>query len=409
MDGWECTECGTRNGTAATICVVCFAEPDRPAAAGTPLNAVPVARRPDAGHPPAVSPPAPAAVTRPRAWKRVLLWATAALVVAGGSAAYVGYTNRDDSSIPVGDYGDLLSALAIAPDGQHLFAVRRWHADVSLVRLRDGSVSRVTLPGDFQPGSLAVSPDGSRLYVSDGSTGDCSGTRMLTVDVTARTVSHTVTTSACRMYDIVAGPNGAFVYVTTDDGLLAVDTTTDEIVGTVRLPGAGAIAVDPDGRRVHVAVRGPEPALAVVSATTLGIAGLVPLVDTSGTPMSPEGLDLAPDGSTVYVACSFHDEAGKPIDRPGMVSVVDPASGTVAANLPLPGKQPRDVAVSPDGTRVYVANWGSGSVSMVMAAAGTVETVADVGGNPTDLAVSPDGRTVYVTTYAEKIAVVDAG
>ena len=38
------------------------------------------------------------------------------------------------------------------------------------------------------------------------------------------------------------------------------------------------------------------------------------------------------------------------------VSVVDTATNTVTATVPV-GDGPGDVAVTPDGTKVYVANW----------------------------------------------------
>ncbi len=44
----------------------------------------------------------------------------------------------------------------------------------------------------------------------------------------------------------------------------------------------------------------------------------------------------------------------------GTVSVIDTTTGTVTATIPV-GADPIDMAVSPDGSTVYVANEGSSS------------------------------------------------
>lgn len=68
---------------------------------------------------------------------------------------------------------------------------------------------------------------------------------------------------------------------------------------------------------------------------------------------------------------------------------------TGAHNLPV-GSLPVGVIVSSDGSRIYVANSGSNTVSVIDTATNaTVATVA-VGSNPVDLAVSLDGSRVYV-------------
>src|SRR5262244_2845507 len=45
------------------------------------------------------------------------------------------------------------------------------------------------------------------------------------------------------------------------------------------------------------------------------------------------------------------------------VSVIDTATNTVVATVPV-GSVPLGVAITPDGTRAYVANPGSGTVSV---------------------------------------------
>jgi YVTN family beta-propeller protein len=79
------------------------------------------------------------------------------------------------------------------------------------------------------------------------------------------------------------------------------------------------------------------------------------------------------------------------------ITVIDTATNTVVRTIPLPSF---GVAVSPDGSRVYVANGAQGGISMIDTATNTVtatiprvEPFSDP--NPLGIAISPDGSTVY--------------
>ena len=64
------------------------------------------------------------------------------------------------------------------------------------------------------------------------------------------------------------------------------------------------------------------------------------------------------------------------------------------------GSSPNGVAVSPDGSRVYVANYSGNSVSVINTSTNGVVTVG-VGYSPYGgVAVSPDGSRVYVVNYS---------
>jgi putative transposase len=69
------------------------------------------------------------------------------------------------------------------------------------------------------------------------------------------------------------------------------------------------------------------------------------------------------------------------------------------------GKSPMALALSPDGSRLYVANTDGGTVSAVDTTANNVVAIAiGVAPNPLGLAVSPDGSHLYVACL-EGIAV----
>lgn len=97
---------------------------------------------------------------------------------------------------------------------------------------------------------------------------------------------------------------------------------------------------------------------------------------------------MSPDQSRVYVANNGS----------ATVSVISTATNRVIATIPVgtPGG-PVGVAISPDGKALYVANAGANSVSVIATATNTVTATITVGSAPFGIAVSADGGAVYVT------------
>jgi YVTN family beta-propeller protein len=71
------------------------------------------------------------------------------------------------------------------------------------------------------------------------------------------------------------------------------------------------------------------------------------------------------------------------------------------------GTGPVKVAVTRDGTRAYVTNGGSDSISVIDTATDTVTDTIPVGDGPSALAVTPDGKWLYVMVAGGVLQVVD--
>ena len=82
------------------------------------------------------------------------------------------------------------------------------------------------------------------------------------------------------------------------------------------------------------------------------------------------------------------------------------ASNTVTAKVTDVGTNPRRLAVSPDGAKVYVTNEGSNNVSVIDASTNKVIGSVNVGMNPYGIAVTPDGKKVYVANSRNSSASV---
>jgi YVTN family beta-propeller protein len=89
------------------------------------------------------------------------------------------------------------------------------------------------------------------------------------------------------------------------------------------------------------------------------------------------------------------------------VSVIDTATDTVTATIPVAGHTD-EVAVSPDGSKVYATNVSSNNVSVIDAATNTVTATIPVGIAPIGVAVTPDGSKVYVVNNtSQTVSVID--
>lgn len=92
----------------------------------------------------------------------------------------------------------------------------------------------------------------------------------------------------------------------------------------------------------------------------------------------------------------------------GTVSVIDDETSTLLATLAVGEKPTRGVA-TPDGTKVYVSNWGSGTVSVIDTQAQAVSATVPVGNAPSYMAITPNGKQVYVANvYDNTVSVIDS-
>ena len=116
----------------------------------------------------------------------------------------------------------------------------------------------------------------------------------------------------------------------------------------------------------------------------------------------PVGVAITPDGTQAYVA-----NFGSHFVSDGTVSVIDTATNTVVATIPV-GANPFGVAITPDGTRAYVVSEESGTVSVIDTSTNTVVATITVGVNPVGVAITPDGTRAYVTIYSSgTVSVID--
>jgi YVTN family beta-propeller protein len=198
------------------------------------------------------------------------------------------------------------------------------------------------------PEGVAVTPDGSQVWVTD--TGPETGSPSLGGITVVSAASDTVTASMSLPTDpreLAFSPSGKTAYVTTSSGLLVINTATRQVVDTI--PGLGDpedVAVSPNGKTLYV-TNTIQGLVDVISAATNTVTGTIKVGQL------PWGLVLSSDGSTLYVADGNSDA----------ISVISTVSDKVTATIPDAGG-PVSVALTPDGSRLWVGGLTSGTVSV---------------------------------------------
>ncbi|MFC1806295.1 YncE family protein, partial [Planctomycetota bacterium] len=112
---------------------------------------------------------------------------------------------------------------------------------------------------------------------------------------------------------------------------------------------------------------------------------------------SPTCIAFSPQGNLAYVTNHTADS----------VSVIDAASGKVAAEVPV-GRGPTGIAASADGKWVYVANTRDHSVSVVNCQTRKAVAAISCGFEPTGVALSRDGGRLYTANLiSDDVSVID--
>jgi YVTN family beta-propeller protein/VCBS repeat-containing protein len=237
-----------------------------------------------------------------------------------------------------------------------------------------------TIPLLSSPTALAITPNGKRLYVTGSQAG-----RVWVIDTATNTVVRSIRVGAGPT-GIAVSPSGSRVYVVNGErGTVSrISTLTNSVVGTVYgvADGTSSIAVSPDGSKIFTtSSSGALSYFSPLSSVAVQIPGV-----TAGS----QGLAFGSDGSRLYVS-----------DPAGSVKVIDTATREVIDSITVATGAPYDVAVSDDGTTLFVARGDDGKLSVYDLA--TKAELTSVVANPflvdgpPRIALSPDGTQLYWT------------
>ncbi len=221
----------------------------------------------------------------------------------------------------------------------------------------------IALGANAGPAGIAITPDGTKAYVTD------------------------------------AGATG-----TLGDTVTPIDLATGKTLAPITVgPGPEGIAITPNGQRAYVADSG-----AFVPGQTGAIGSTVTPVDlTTGKALPailvghvPAAVAISPNGSTALVANV----------NSGSVSPIDISTDKAGSPISVQGG-PVSIAISAsDPTTAWVADGVStasktGNVTPISLTSDTAGSPIAVGNNPQSIAVSPDGATAWVVCYQSQTLV----
>jgi YVTN family beta-propeller protein len=290
-----------------------------------------------------------------------------------------------------------VSGIAVSPDGTRLMVTHYGDDSFSLIDAGTSAVAQ-TVIGIDEPFAIAVSDTPqSRAYVS---TVSAAFDAILAFDLAANHVIgvHRVAHSVA---DLVVSPDGRYVYASrtavngADVAILDTKTGREDAIG-IGAAGttAGCVRVSPDGCRLYVAANGPFAAeLVVIDAHSNRVLNTLEI----GCPI--RDIALSRDGATAYVgSCSP--------DFGAVLDVLDTRTDTVVNTYKISENAGllAQLVLSRDGERAYLV--GDTSVTVLSTSTHDVIGSIVVRAQPSCLTESPDGNRLYIADYAGAITVL---
>jgi YVTN family beta-propeller protein len=313
------------------------------------------------------------------------------------------------------------SALACVVEGARSLAQNAYitNEDTNNVSVLNTETNKVvaTIPvGDPSYGAV-VSPVGGKVYVGtyEGTSG-LEGGNIISIDPTTNAVVSSLSLNTGPS-DMVVSPDGGTLYVASGTGsegiLYEINTVTNSLIGTLDLTAGWfyveGIALSPDGSTIYAGVGAPQgfAGVLVVNTTAFSVTASIGL----GGEYNMSGITLTPDGSKLYTIgeTAFGTEA----------TVIDTATDEILTNIPLMsgGAGTFGLTVSPDGTKAYIATplgqYQGMVISVIEVATDSVIATISISGSsenllPAGVAITPEGSRVYVANYwGGNLAVID--
>ena len=224
------------------------------------------------------------------------------------------------ATIPVGSGPGFI---AEAPDGSHVYVANNGGNTVSVIDTATNTVT-ATIPVGSAPQGVAVSPDGSLVYVVNAGGNTRVGDQ--------HRHQHRHRDHRRRQLHLPVPGGGqprtaACAYVTGNGGTVSINTATNTVTATNldRHRRGGRVQPRRQPRLRHRSTPVSVPA----SSCRWSTPPPTPRSPRSRRSTSPTGSRSAPNGSRVYVTN----------DGDGTVSVIDTATNTVTATIPV-GDQP---------------------------------------------------------------------
>ena len=264
-----------------------------------------------------------------------------------------------------------------------------------LMRLKFGKAS---LRQEGKTVDLSVPPDGFTIGVSVDIEPDSLTPLFVTWDVERAIEREVVLAAAFTVEGKEAELRTVVAYVTNEEsGTVSVlDRTKERVVSTIQVGRAPrAVVATPDIQRAFVLNGGEDSITLIDPSTNRALHSFNIEVHAQAREMA-----LSPRGQTLYVANTALNS----------VSVIDADTLSPGANISV-GISPSALAVDSSGARLLVANQGSNTVTLIDTFSNRVVTATPVDPGPVHIAVDENtglGRAFVASPLSTFISVIDS-
>jgi len=337
-------------------------------------------------------------------------------------------SGRSVASIHV---GHVPRGIALSYDAHRLYVTNAWSDTVSVIDTGSRQVVQ-TLSTGFEPAGVVVDKAGTTLYVANRLSSDVSVIDLATGQEVKRLL-------AGRGASYLAlSPDGKWIYCThiypnpgafrsvPESEITIIDTSTRRVVDRTPLQnvaGVFHVTASADGKLVAAAQLRPKNLIPLAhvehgavfgdSLTVFGedIGGTIqiPIDELERYYALPWGIAITPDKSKIFLTTAG-SESVTAIDVSRLLQAVrvrrqsfpndlSAAAEYVTSRIPV-GHNPRGVALSPDGKRLYVANRLDDTISVIDTGSEKVLTTIDLGGPKNIDALRRGERLFYTADFS---------
>jgi YVTN family beta-propeller protein len=283
----------------------------------------------------------------------------------------------------------------VAQSSARLLVLNKEDAALAIVDPASGSVLG-KVPTGQGPHELVVSTDGKIAFASNYGTGPAPGHTISMIDIAAQKELRRIDVAPLQRPHGLAFANGKLYFTAEASRKIArYDPAADKIDWEFETGQTTTHMVLPsrDARTLFTSNIGSD-SVSVIEQGAGGTWNQTVVAVGKG----PEGIDLSPDGKTVWSAHS----------RDGGVSVIDVATKKVLHTIDLGTKRSNRIKLTPDGKLALVSDLDAGDLVVVDTATRKEVKRLALGKMPEGILIPPGGAHAYVAVNGDNhVAVVD--
>ena len=331
--------------------------------------------------------------------------------------------------------GHVPRGIVLSPDGRHIYVTNAWSDTVSVI---DATTLRVvrTLPTGFEPTGIVCDRSGVTLYIANRLSSDISVIDVNTGQeikrlLAGRGASYLALSADGKwIYGTHIYPNAGAFRTQPNSEITVIDTARQAVVERKRLnnvAGVFHVALSVDGKLGVAAQLRPKNLIPLAHVEhgwafgdSLSLFGddvggtvQVPIDELDRYYALPWGVAITPDKSKMFVTTAgsesvtvidvrklleFAHTRRQPLTS-NLANDLSASANYVTARIPV-GRNPRGALLSPDGTRLYVANRLDDNISVIDTSSVKVISTIDLGGPKTVNALRRGEQLFFTADYA---------